>query len=79
MAQPNQLNINNSVLMPPPNTTDIELGSGDKRIILTWLNTNETTITHSDQAATFIIDKRDFLKAFGQLFENSNITIDPVE
>lgn len=79
MAQPNQLNINNSVLIPPSNATDIELDSDDKRIILTWLKTNEKDITQSDQAAAFIIDKRDFLKAFGQLFGNLNITVNPIE
>ena len=34
----------------PPNTTDIELGSNDSRIILTWLKTNGTDVTLSDQA-----------------------------
>jgi hypothetical protein len=81
IAQPNQSNINNTILVPspPPNTTDIKLSPDDNHIILTWLKTNGTDVTLSDQAAAFTVDKHDFLKAFGQLFENSNKTINLVE
>jgi hypothetical protein len=75
IAQLNQSNINNTILVPSPNTTDIKLSSDGNRIILTWLKMNGTDVTPSDQAAAFTIDKHDFLKEFGQLFENSNKTI----
>ena len=72
-AQPDQLIGNNSIPIPsPPNITDSELGSDDKRIILTWLKTNETDVTQLDVTPAFIVDKRDFLNIFGQFFENSN-------
>jgi hypothetical protein len=60
----------NTILVPPPNATDNGLGSNDNRIIL---NMNGTDVILLDHAAAFTIDKHDFLKAFAQLFENSNI------
>jgi hypothetical protein len=68
-----------TILVPSPNTTDIKLSSDGNHIILTWLKTNGTDVTQSDQAAAFTVDKHDFLKAFGQLFENSKKTINLVE
>jgi hypothetical protein len=53
---------------PVPNGLD----SDDKRIILKWLETNGTNLTQSDPTPAFTIDKRDFSKAFAQLFETSN-------
>jgi hypothetical protein len=79
IAQPNQSNKNNTVLVPPPNTTDIKLGSDDNHVILTWSKPNGTGVTLSDQAAPLSIDKHDFLKTFGELFENSNTTINSVK
>jgi hypothetical protein len=64
IAQPNHSNGDMRVLEG--------LDSDDKRIILKWLETNGTNLTQSDPTPTFTIDKRDFSKAFAQLFETSN-------
>jgi hypothetical protein len=79
-AQPNQLNnISMPTQAPPSHTTDIKFGSDDNRIILTWLKMNGTDIAQSEPAPTLNIDKHDFLKAFGQLFENSNNNSNAIE
>ena len=61
------LSRNNSTLT---NTTDIKkIISDDKCITLIWLEPNET---QADKTRVFTIDKYDFWKTFGQLYESSN-------
>ena len=55
-----------------PNSTDVQLISDGKHIVLTWLKINGTDATESDKTPVFIVDKDDFWKTFDQLYESSN-------
>jgi hypothetical protein len=55
-----------------PNSTDANLISDGKHIVLTWLKINGTDVTESDKTPVFIVDKDDFWETFDQLYESSN-------
>jgi hypothetical protein len=55
-----------------PNSTDVNLNSDDKHIVLTWLKINGTDVTESEKIPAFIVDKDDFWNTFDQLYESSN-------
>lgn len=74
VAQESQLNINttrnNDNTTPIPlNSTEIELGSDDKPIVVTWPETNSTEI---DYTPVINIDNQKFWKFFDPLLENIN-------
>lgn len=54
-----------------PNSTDVNLNSDDKHIVLTWLKVNGTDVTESEKIPVFIVDKDDFRNTFDQLYESS--------
>ena len=74
VAQESQLNVNsarnnNNMTSIPLNSTEIELGSDDKPIVVTWPETNNTGI---NKTPVINIDNQNFWKFFDPLLENSN-------
>ena len=61
IAQPNG-NISHN------NTTDLDLDSDSKNIVVTWLESNET---NTNSAPMISVSNKDFWKIFGPLFELS--------